>query len=88
MDASMKLFLVVLMRLPSCDPAVVPAHQQFLDELRAQQRLERAGPFADRSGGAYLLHAADLADALATAGRDPAHLSGGWHVTVHEWQAR
>ena len=84
----MKLFLVMVMRRPACDPAVVPAHTQFLDELRGQQRVEHSGPFGDKSGGAYLLRAADLAEALATAYRDPAHLSGGWNVTVHEWLAR
>jgi uncharacterized protein YciI len=84
----MKLFLVMVMRRPTCDPAVVPAHQQFLDELRTQQRVERSGPFGDQSGGAYLLRATDVTEALAIALCDPAHLSGGWNVTVHEWLAR
>jgi uncharacterized protein YciI len=82
------LFLVMVMRRPTCDPSVVPAHLQFLDALRARQQVERSGPFADRSGGAYLLRAADMTEALAIAHADPAHLSGGWDVTVHEWQAR
>jgi uncharacterized protein YciI len=83
----MNLYLVMVMRRPQYDPAVVPAHKGFLDELRAEGRLERSGPFADKSGGAYLLHAADLAEAQAIAHRDPAHVSGGWDVTVYEWQA-
>ena len=84
----MSLFLVMVMRRPACDPAVLPAHMQFLDELRARQRVERSGPFGDKSGGAYLLRAAEMAEALAIAHADPAHLSGGWDVTVYEWQAR
>lgn len=84
----MKLFLVMVMRRPQFDPAVVPLHNRFLDELRAEGRLERSGPFADRSGGAYLLHAADFAEAEAIAKRDPTHVSGGWDVTIYEWQAR
>jgi hypothetical protein len=35
-----------------------------------------------------LLRAADLTQARAIALRDPAHVSGGWDVTVYEWQAR
>lgn len=84
----MNLFLVLVMRRPQFDPAVVPSHHRFLDELRAQGRVERAGPFGDTSGGAYLLNAADLTEAKAIAFRDPTHLSGGWDVTVYEWQAR
>jgi uncharacterized protein YciI len=84
----MNLYLVMVMRRPQFDPAVVPAHQRFLDELRAQGRVERSGPFGDRSGGAYLLRAGDQAEAHAIAARDPAHVSGGWNVTVYEWQAR
>jgi uncharacterized protein YciI len=84
----MNLYLVMVMRRPQFDPAVVPAHQRFLDELRAQGRVERSGPFADKSGGAYLLRAPDPVQALAIAHRDPAHVSGGWDVTVYEWQAR
>ena len=83
----MNLYLVLVMRRPQFDPAVVPAHQCFLDELRAEGRVERSGPFGDKSGGAYLLRAADLAEARAIAHRDPTHVSGGWDVTVYEWQA-
>lgn len=84
----MKLYLVLVMRRPQFDPAVVEPHQRFLDELRARQRLERAGPFGDRSGGAYLLRASDIDEALAIAHSDPTHVSGGWDVTVYEWMAR
>ena len=84
----MNLYLILAMRRPQFDPAVVPAHNQFLDDLRAQQRVERSGPFSDKSGGAYLLRAADLAEARAIAHRDPAHVSGGWDLTVYEWLAR
>jgi len=34
-----------------------------------------------------LLRADSMEEALAIAHRDPAHTSGGWDVTVHEWQA-
>lgn len=84
----MNLYLVVLTRRAGFDPAVVPLHQKFLDELRADGRNEKSGPFGDKSGGAYLLRAADLTDAEAVARRDPAYASGGWDIAVREWQAR
>lgn len=83
----MPLYLVLVMRRAHYDPAVVPLHRAFLDELRASGQLERSGPFGDKSGGAYLLHADDLAQATRIAHRDPTHLSGGWDITVYEWQA-
>lgn len=81
------VYLVMVMRRAHFDPAVVPLHRAFLDGLRASGQLERSGPFSDKSGGAYLLHADDLSAALRIAQRDPAHLSGGWDITVHEWKA-
>jgi uncharacterized protein YciI len=81
----MNRYLVILMRRPQLDPAIVPLHQQFLAELRVQGRNEMSGPFGDGSGGAYLLRAGSLEEAVAIAQRDPAHTSGGWDVTVHEW---
>ena len=83
----MNRYLVVLIRRTSFDPAAVPLHQQFLQELRAEGRNEMSGPFGDKSGGAYLLRAVDLAEAQAIARRDPAHTSGGWEISVREWRA-
>lgn len=84
----MPLFLVVLLRRPVVDPEAIAAHAVFLDALRAEGRVERSGPFTDKTGGAYLLRAADLAGAQALVARDPACTSGGWDITIHEWQAR
>jgi uncharacterized protein YciI len=83
----MNRYLVLLMRRPSIDPAVVPLHREFLETLRAQGRNELSGPFGDNSGGAYLLRAESFDEALVIAHRDPAHISGGWDITVHEWLA-
>ncbi|MDE2315230.1 MAG: hypothetical protein KGK06_02390 [Xanthomonadaceae bacterium] len=83
----MNRYLVMLMRRTEFDPAVVPLHREFLENLRAQGRNELSGPFSDRRGGAYLLRAASIDEALAIAHRDPCHTSGGWDVTVHEWLA-
>ncbi len=84
----MNRYLIVLVRRPQLDPAVVPLHMAFLEALRQQGQLELSGPFGDKSGGAYLLRAPTLDDALAIVHDDPAHRSGGWDITVREWQAR
>ncbi|GFZ96035.1 YciI family protein [Dyella caseinilytica] len=84
----MNRYLVMLFRRPQVDPAVVPLHQQFLEDLRAQGRNEMSGPFGDKSGGAYLLRAESMEQALAIAHSDPAHTSGGWDITLYEWNAR
>lgn len=84
----MNRYLVILFRRPHVDPAVVPLHQQFLEDLRAQGRNEMSGSFGDKSGGAYLLRAESLDEATDIAHRDPAHTSGGWDVTLYEWHAR
>lgn len=83
----MNRYLVLLMRRPQVDPAVVPLHQQFLEALRVEGRNEMSGPFGDKSGGAYLLKAASMDEARAIALRDPAHTSGGWDITIYEWNA-
>jgi uncharacterized protein YciI len=84
----MQRYLVMVMRRPQCDPAMVQPHKDFVEGLRAGGRLEMTGPFSDQSGGAYLMLANDLDEALATVHEDPAHVSGGWDITVYEWQAR
>ena len=80
-------FLVMVMRLPAFDAARIQPHREFLDALRAEGRLELAGPFGDGSGGAYLLLADDLDEATAIAHRDPLHLTGGSRITVYAWRA-
>lgn len=83
----MNRYLVLLIRRPQLDLAVVPQHLAYLEQLRGEGRVELSGGFGDGSGGAYLLRAADLAEAMALVHGDPAHLSGGWDITLHEWRA-
>jgi uncharacterized protein YciI len=81
-------YLVVTMRRPEFDPDVVPAHYRFLDDLRDRSLLVEAGPFTDKSGGAYVLRAASLEEARSLAEQDPLALRQCSAVTVHEWDAR
>jgi uncharacterized protein len=80
-------YLVITERLPAFDPAAIAPHYAFLARLRAERKIELAGPFADRSGGAYLLRAKSPAEAEALAHSDPLHATGSSRVTVREWDA-
>ena len=81
-------YLVMTIRTPRFQPAVIEQHRAFLAELREQGRLVLAGPFTDGSGGAYVLQAADLAEARELAFSDPVHTTSSSIVTVHEWNAK
>lgn len=80
-------YLVLVMRNPGFDASLVDAHLRFLDELRAQGRVELSGGFSDRSGGAYLLLADSLDEARALAELDPLHVRRASTITVYEWNA-
>ncbi|AIY43732.1 hypothetical protein LT85_4574 [Collimonas arenae] len=83
----MTRYLVTTFRTPAFQARVVEQHYAFLDQLREQGKLELAGPFADKSGGAYLIKAASLEEARNLAFADPVHLTGSSVVTVYEWNA-
>jgi len=80
-------YLVTTFRTPAFQASVVEQHYAFLDQLRAQGKLELAGPFTDKSGGAYLIKAGSLDEARSLAFADPVHLTGSSLVTVYEWNA-
>ena len=80
-------YLVLTMRQPEFDPDAIPAHYAFLESLRARGRLEQAGPFTDRTGGAYVIAAASLEEARGLAEQDPLHLRRCSTIAVHEWDA-
>lgn len=81
-------YLVITFRTPAFQIGVIEQHYAYLDQLRAQGKLELAGPFTDKSGGAYLIKADSLGEAQSLAFNDPLHISGSSLVTVHEWSAK
>ena len=83
----MKRYLVMTIRKPTFQEAAVALHYDFLARLREEGRLELAGPFSDKSGGAYVLKASSLAEAQALANSDPVHTTGSSKITVYEWNA-
>ena len=85
----MTRYLVMAMRRPSFDDAVIAPHLAFLEELRAMGQLEMTGGFSDSSGGAYVLvNLSSLDEARAVAARDPLALTGTSDHTVYEWNTR
>ena len=84
----MSRYLVTTFRTPNFDPSVIEAHYAFLEGLKRKGLLELAGPFTDKSGGAYLIRATSLDEARAIAFSDPVHTSKASIVTVYEWNAK
>jgi uncharacterized protein YciI len=81
-------YLVLTIRKPAFNAEVVPAHYRFLQHLRESGTLEQAGPFTDRSGGAYVIRAPSLDEARGIAETDPLHVHGSSEVTVREWDSK
>ncbi|HKB60659.1 MAG TPA: YciI family protein [Gallionellaceae bacterium] len=68
--------------------SVIDGHYAFLDRLRQEGKLELAGPFTDKTGGAYVIRADSLEQARELAFSDPVHTTGSSIVTVYEWNAK
>ena len=81
-------YLVMTFRTPQFQTSVIDDRYAFLDRLRKQGILELAGPFTDKSGGAYVIKAANLEEARTLAFSDPVHTSQSSLVTVYEWNAK
>ncbi|BDT87946.1 hypothetical protein GV791_15225 [Nocardia cyriacigeorgica] len=82
----MHKYLVMVMRTPRFDPAVVEPHKQFLAELRDKGMLQETGRFTDGTGGAYIVLAESLDQAREIVYTDPVHTTGASEVTVYEWE--
>ena len=80
-------YLVMTIRTPTFDAQVIPAHYRFLEDLRDQGMLEQAGPFTDKTGGAYVLTARSLDGALHLALQDPLYLRRCSTIEVREWDS-
>ncbi|WP_067848705.1 YciI family protein [Nocardia lijiangensis] len=82
----MNKYLVMVMRTPRFDPAVIEPHKEFLNGLVERGQLVESGRFTDGTGGAYVIRADDLAAARAIAYADPVHTTGASELTVYEWE--
>ncbi|MFD0361095.1 YciI family protein [Nocardia sp. GCM10030253] len=79
-------YLVMAMRTPNFDPAVVEQHRAFLADLLERGQLVESGRFTDGTGGAYVIHADSLDAAREIAFTDPVHTTGSSQLTVYEWE--
>lgn len=85
----MKLYLVLAMRKPSFDDAVIAPHIVFLNALNAENHLHLTGGFSDGTGGAYVLKNIDTLEAAqAIVASDPLATQGSSELTIHEWNTR
>ncbi|WP_433655983.1 YciI family protein [Nocardia sp. CA-128927] len=82
----MKKYLVLAMRTPRFDPAVIEPHKVFLKQLSEQGQLVESARFTDGTGGAYFIAAENLDAARELAFADPVHTTGSSEVTVYEWE--
>jgi len=81
-------YLVTAFHTPQFQTSVIDEHYTFLERLRREGKLELAGPFTDKSGGAYLIKAANLDEAKALAFSDPVHTTNSSVVSVYEWNTK
>ena len=84
----MPRYLLMVMRKPQFLASEIEPHHAFIEGLREKGVLELAGPFADKTGGAYLLTADSFEAAQTIAFSDPLHRTNSSAVTVYEWNAK
>ncbi|MFI6167016.1 YciI family protein [Nocardia sp. NPDC051052] len=82
----MKKYLVMAMRTPGFDAAVLQPHKDFLKQLSERGHLVESARFTDGTGGAYFIAAENLDAARELAFADPVHTTGSSDVTVYEWE--
>lgn len=78
-------YLILTARTPRFDSASLARHYEHLDRLRETGQLGLSGGFTDATGGAYVVTAGTLDEALAIAAADPLIASGSSTATVKEW---
>lgn len=80
-------YLIMTKRKPTFQPSVIDEHFKFLDELRERNILGLSGAFTDKTGGAYIIEAENLAEAENIVFSDPIHTTNSSEITVYEWNA-
>lgn len=82
----MDSFLVFIERKSTFTGAQNTGHREFLGELRESGKLVEAGAFTDQSGGAYVLQASTIDEALEVVSHDPMNISSECIYRVKEWK--
>ncbi|WP_088910864.1 YciI family protein [Brevibacillus formosus] len=76
---------MITTRTPNFNINDITGHYEHLEHLKKNGRLESYGPFSDSTGGAYLIKAESLEEAVLIGDSDPLIRSGSSTVTVKEW---
>lgn len=84
----MNKYLFITTRTENFDPEQIPAHYEYLNRLKKDNRLEMYGPFSDASGGAYLIRAGSLEEAKRIGHQDPIIKTGSSTIVVKEWMTK
>ncbi|KAA6451220.1 YciI family protein [Bacillus swezeyi] len=81
----MKRYLLMTTRTENFNDTYVPAHYDFLNRLKTENRLEMYGPFSDKTGGAYLVRAHSFEEAKKIGDSDPLIENGSSTLVIKEW---
>ncbi|UOF89283.1 YciI family protein [Fodinisporobacter ferrooxydans] len=84
----MKKFLVFIERQPQFTGESIPNHLRYIQQLREQDILVAAGGFTDQTGGAYILQANSLEEAVKLAENDPMFMENTCIYKVKEWNVK
>ncbi len=81
------LYAVILTRTFQVErtPELIQAHLDHLDRLRQEGKLLLSGPFADFTGGMYLLQNVTEAEAREIVAADPLIRSGYSSAQIRAW---
>ncbi|WP_280269068.1 YciI family protein [Nocardia wallacei] len=82
----MRKYLVLALRTPRWDDAVIEPHRDWLSDVRSRGQLDCTGRFTDGTGGAYVVLAENLDAARELVFTDPIHTTGASELTVYEWE--
>lgn len=78
-------YLVICTRTENFTDEVIQPHKEFLAQLKVDGKIALAGPFTDKSGGAYILKASNIKEAEKIAHSDPLFLTRSSDFTIYEW---
>lgn len=84
----MNKYLFILSRTENFDPEQLPAHYEYMNRLKKENRLVMYGPFSDATGGASLILAGSLEEAKRIGQLDPLVKNGSSTVIIKEWMAK
>jgi uncharacterized protein len=85
---SLNKYLFITTRTEKFDPEQIPAHYEYLNRLKKENKLESYGPFSDATGDAYIIRAGSFAEAQRIGQLDPIIKTGCSTVIVKEWMAK